>query len=491
MAHLAERDNHLVVRDLLQLPAWEGTRLMAGAAGDGRRVTGANIMEVPDIGRYVKPGEVLITTGYALRDDPEALLRLVRLLAAQGLAGLALKTHRYIDEIPKAVLEAADELSFPVLALAESASFNDMVRSVIVVLLSASAASTTSIRERLTTIALVGGGMTEIQRTLSTALDRDVSVIEGLNAPETETPWQFPVTIGARPWGALAIHGKEEPTETQWELVRQAAFAVSMHVAQARASVELDRRLRVLALEELVSDGLRSEPTLLEYARLYIVPTAGPRAVMVARCSPGSELVDVQRLAELVLGPGATAWSRGHDIVAIVSASEAVRQEPSVRKWRDALLTAGLAEVVVGLGEAGKSLDELGRAHSTAMEALRIALSTGRDVALYDGVAFERLVDDIPHEVLSRYVELTIGNLLRHDERENTQLADTLWTYLGTGNGALAARKLYVHYNTLKYRLGQLHELLGEDFGDPRVRLRLLFALEARRALAPHRTRPS
>lgn len=485
MAYLAERDNVVVVGDLLRLPAWEGTRLVAGAAGAHRRVTGANVMEVPDIGRYVKAGEVLLTTGYAVRDDPEALLRLVRLLAAHQLAGLAVKIHRYIDEIPKAVLEAADDLSFPVLALAESASFNDMVRSVLVAVLSASAASTTSIRERLTTIALGGGGVTDIQRTLSSALDRDVSVIEGQTA--SDTAWQFPVTIGARPWGALVIHGEEELTETQWELVRQAAFAVGMHVAQARASVELDRRLKVLALEELVSEGPHSEPVLLEYARLYTVPTGGPRAVWVARCSPEVELVDVQHLAELVVGPGATAWGRGHDIVVIVGASAAVRQDGPVRRWRDALRAAGVAQVVVGLGEAVDNLDALSHSHTTAMDALRIALATGRKVARYDAVAFERLVDNIPHEVLSRYVELTIGDLLRHDERENTQLADTLWAYLGTGNGALAARKLHVHYNTLKYRLGQLHDLLGEDFGDPRVRLRLLFALEARRVVAPQR----
>lgn len=490
MPSLAETDNGLTVRDVLHLPAWEGAGLVAGAAGAGRRVTGANVMEVPDIGRYVKPGEVLLTTGYALRDDPEGLLRLVRFLSERGLAGLAVKTHRYIDHIPRSVVEAADELAFPVLVLGEDASFNDMIRSVLAVLLSASTASTTAIRERLTAIALGGGGVTEIQRTLGTALGREVYVNEGEASAASQ--WQFPIAIGGAHWGALTVDGDEEPTETQMELVRQAAFAVGMHVAQARASVELDRRLRVLALEELVSGEQHSEPTLLEYARLYTVPTAGPRLVMVARCSPDVERVDVERLAERILGPDTLAWARGHDIVAIASATRALEDEQPGHPWRDALQAAGAADAIVGLGEPVEGLNELGHSHSTAMESLRIALSTGRQVARHDEIAFERLVEEIPSALLGEYVELTIGDLLRHDQRENTQLAETLWAYLGSGNGALAARSLHIHYNTLKYRLAQVQEILGEDFSDPRARLRLLFALEAHRALVPrssvHRT---
>ncbi len=48
-----------------------------------------NVMEVPDILAWVKPHELLLTTGYPLRNTPQSLGRLVADLDERGLAALA------------------------------------------------------------------------------------------------------------------------------------------------------------------------------------------------------------------------------------------------------------------------------------------------------------------------------------------------------------------------------------------------------------------
>ena len=45
------------------------------------------------------------------------------------------------------------------------------------------------------------------------------------------------------------------------------------------------------------------------------------------------------------------------------------------------------------------------------------------------------------------------------------------------GHARTAAERLHVHVQTLRYRLGQLREILGEDLDDPRRRLELALAL--------------
>jgi PucR family transcriptional regulator, purine catabolism regulatory protein len=40
--------------------------------------------------------------------------------------------------------------------------------------------------------------------------------------------------------------------------------------------------------------------------------------------------------------------------------------------------------------------------------------------------------------------------------------------------------RLYIHYNTMKHRMGRIVELLDVDLHDPRVRLSLAVALAAR-----------
>src|SRR6188768_4008638 len=101
----------LAVREVLAAPCLAQARVLAGAAGLDRVVRRLNVMEVPDILPWVKPHEMLLTTGYPLRDDPAALVRLVGELDDRGLSALAIKLHRYLDEVPPGLLAEADRRS--------------------------------------------------------------------------------------------------------------------------------------------------------------------------------------------------------------------------------------------------------------------------------------------------------------------------------------------------------------------------------------------
>src|SRR5215831_14301707 len=104
----------LAVREVLAAPCLARARVLAGERGLDRIVSRLNVMEVPDILPWVKPYELLLTTGYPLRDDPAALVRLVGDLAERDLAAIAIKFHRYIDVLPAEVLAEADRRGFPV-----------------------------------------------------------------------------------------------------------------------------------------------------------------------------------------------------------------------------------------------------------------------------------------------------------------------------------------------------------------------------------------
>ena len=55
-------------------------------------------------------------------------------------------------------------------------------------------------------------------------------------------------------------------------------------------------------------------------------------------------------------------------------------------------------------------------------------------------------------------------DLLDYDEKHGTQFTLTLYVYLdNVGNTALAAKKLFIHKNTLLYRLGKIKEILNND----------------------------
>ena len=181
--------------ELLSLPVLRGARVLAGHRGLDREVTNVNVMEVPDIEAYVHPGEVLLTTLYPLRDDLAEVAELVRRLHAATLSALVVRIGRYVDHIPAAALDAADELGFPIIVVDTHIAFNDVISAVLAIVLAdygPEPGRAETIRERLTAVALTGGGLAEIARTLAGALDRHVTVVDaggvtlGTGSPSTE-----------------------------------------------------------------------------------------------------------------------------------------------------------------------------------------------------------------------------------------------------------------------------------------------------------------
>ena len=247
------------------------------------------------------------------------------------------RVGRYVDHIPSAALDAANELGFPIIVVDTHIAFNDVISAVMAIVLAdygPEPGRAETIRERLTAVALTGGGLAEIARTLAGALDRHVAVVDAGGAtlgtgrppsepagearPMAQPSWVFPITVAGTERGRLLVDGDTEPTLGQRRLIRQACFAAGMHIAQALASIELDRRMRVLLLEEAVTGGSLDHHQLLERSRLFGWDFTGPHAVVLARADRELPDADVVGAAAAALPPGSLAWSRGVEAVAIV-----------------------------------------------------------------------------------------------------------------------------------------------------------------------------
>lgn len=169
----------IALREVLRSRVLRGSKVLAGAQGLDRRVARLNVMEVPDILAWVRPGELLLTTGYPLRHRPEDLATLVEELDRRGVAALGIKVGRYLGSIPGAVLARADCLGFPVVALPEDVSFDDVLTEVLGDLINTQAAllaRAEQVHRTLVDIVLTGGGVPQVAAGLAVALDGAVLV---------------------------------------------------------------------------------------------------------------------------------------------------------------------------------------------------------------------------------------------------------------------------------------------------------------------------
>jgi purine catabolism regulator len=491
----------LHVGELLSLPVLRGARVLAGHRGLDREVSNVNVMEVPDIEAYVHPGEVLLTTLYPLRDDLGRVPDLVRRLHGATLSALVVRLGRYVDHIPAAALEAADELGFPIIVIDTDIAFNDVISAVLAIVLAdygPEPSRAETIRERLTAVALTGGGLAEIARTLAGALDRHVAVVDaggatlGSGRPSTEPAgagpaadpsWAFPITVAGTEHGRLLVDGDTEPTLGQRRLIRQACFAAGMHIAQALASIELDRRMRVLVLEEAVTGSSLDHGQLPERSRLFGMDFTGPHAVVLARAAREFPDADVARMAVGALPAGSLAWSRGIEAVAIVPTTgvdQVGELTARVHRWQTALAAVARRDVHAAIGTVASDADGLAASHRSARESLAIGEVTARPLVRHDELLLERILLSVDPTRLQELVSDQIGPLIEADRTGSGALCQTLESYLGIGNAAAAARALYIHYNTMKHRMVRIVELLDVDLHDPRTRLSLAVALAAR-----------
>jgi hypothetical protein len=145
---------------------------------------------------------------------------------------------------------------------------------------------------------------------------------------------------------------------------------------------------------------------------------------------------------------------------------------------RRAELRAALRDAAAALGPA-VPVERAPESAQRARLALESLSSPGRLV-----VADDHLLELIIHSADGLAQDLARRRLAPLDDlppSSRERLLETLVAWLDAqGEARPAAERLHVHVQTVRYRLGQLRELLGAALDDPRERLELALALRVR-----------
>jgi PucR family transcriptional regulator, purine catabolism regulatory protein len=167
------------VREAMQIGDFAKAELVAGRGGLDRKVEWVRVMETPDTIRGLRPGDLLITTAFAVKDDRDAQLALVDGIARAGGAALVVKPERYLHSMPAEMLAEADRHQLPLFTLADDVPFVGLMEPLLERIINAEhwrLKRSLEIHARFTGLVLDGKGVNEIARTLSDLLGSSVSV---------------------------------------------------------------------------------------------------------------------------------------------------------------------------------------------------------------------------------------------------------------------------------------------------------------------------
>lgn len=140
--------------------------------------------------------------------------------------------------------------------------------------------------------------------------------------------------------------------------------------------------------------------------------------------------------------------------------------------------------VSIGVGSMCKELKKFKNSVYEAEKALTIIKACNRrdTVRNYSELGIYRLffkIDD-SEELKNMYME-SLGDLIEYDNKNGTDLLDTLEVYLMQGrNLRRTSEELYIHRNTLKYRISRIREILDIDLEEVNecFNLRLAFKIK-------------
>ena len=141
------------------------------------------------------------------------------------------------------------------------------------------------------------------------------------------------------------------------------------------------------------------------------------------------------------------------------------------------------AEVNFGVGTMFQEKEKMAKSIRQAKKAIRMVNSchVAGGIRYYSELGIYRVFFSLPDDhVLRHLLKDILGPLISYDRKYHTELVDTLQYYLEEGqNITLTAERMYVHRNTIKYRMKRIEEILGYDMHDYNVlfHLRLCYKI--------------
>ena len=502
-------------QDVLALPCLTNARVVTGDALLDRDVRWVHVLDNPDAATWARPGQFVLTTGYAWPRQAPGLRKLFRDLAAAGVAGVGLAVPQFFESFPDSVLADAPTHGLVLLEVPWEVPFAQVTEEVHTALLGEQTRvieRSEAIHRALTRAAASGASLDALARTLAAETGHEVAIV-GANgdplaatvAPDALTALASEVARPARSTTTAEVRRVPTPTSpagwavrasvlvqaetvaTVWLLgrhgdpgplehraVEHAALVTALQLAHQRELGTIESRLRRSFVDDLIEGRLDAVGLMAERAHAAGFSAREPYQVAIVELG-----LDVPLVHE-----------------------DFARREATLERVRSTLLRAGASDLLTT--SSNRLIVLLPRAVAiddvwSALDDRRARMAVARPGVGLDGVrrGFAEARASLPHVApgsWARYDDLVLPRAVQGDREAQHALVEAFVAPLSSARGgalwtetlfALAghefvlkatAEALGIHISTLRHRLERIEDRLGLDLHDPDVRLRLRVA---------------
>lgn len=539
------------IEDLLSLDIFLDAKIIAGHSGIKRNVSSIEISETPDIVNYISENSLLLTTGFAFKDNPKDLCKLITELYNYPCAGLGIKLKRFIHEIPQEVIDLANELEFPIIQTPDTQTLGAVSQNLMGFLWgdqTNDVINAIQVQKKFTEMMLKGYTLQSLIENLGSFLNSPVlllnplgdttcysrhfhldkyapyiSLIENLfrnNIEEYRTKKEFFLhhpdkaqhllkldifhlkTMHPYPYLLLIFNQENKPKQPSQLAIEQASSVLSFMLLKNEAINESSRLIENNFFGSLVDGNISSKEEILHRGQLHGLLKNYNYMCIVFKSDKEMDYyfkknyILMNRTYDIIydlflksveeFNNNSILFMKDEYFVLIIQTKELfdhdrkelIRQQ--LLSFQNEALTKLNTSFSFGIGSFVNDVTYIPITYSEAVSSW----TQGADIYqkkfinFYETKQLQELIRLLPEENSKEFYENTLRSLAYPNTKDEEDLLNTLFVFLEESCEITNTSKiLYVHRNTVKYRIAKCEEILGYSVKDPQHSLNLRMAL--------------
>jgi len=513
------------LRELLSFNFFSGSEVLAGERGLENLVTCVTVLDSPDAYRYLKGGDLVITTAYGILHDDNIQEEVVKNLALNGACGLGVKLRFFNYHLPQVMRAAADSYNLPIICLPDDYAYTDIYEFITANMVSRITGDLKREEDVFQEIneSAYQDGLVGVLKTLY-KWSGLVSVIIFNGRiyvyPENEVLKEFPADRMS--WRSKGNELNSNISNYYWEkdgislewlsaeikdqgrsqgsilffkngrdfvrddyiLLNCAVSSCAMEIKKIMSLINERRKYRKSFLESFFSGKITRKEALYQAAELnYSLPDEGV-TVIVSLIDNTVNIMDEQNVSviegvvEKVLGKQSLFGFLDNSIVMFFPyKSNQIFLMNEL--YEEISKNIPYAEIVMGISRPAVFSD-VPKSYEEATAAIRIGscLNLNPKIYSFSDLGFYRLLKlpEVSEEMI-KYYEDYLRPL--KEQNNSKDLITTLSSFIDCNyNYRKAAQKLYVHPNTVRYRIALIEKICRVNLGYAYDRLNMEVALK-------------
>lgn len=284
----------------------------------------------------------------------------------------------------------------------------------------------------------------------------------------------FPVRFNGETIGVIGITGERGDVIQFGRIIQKMTEILVMETYRKEQDMLADRTRNYFIEEWIFGSSHENDINFELRGRLLNVDIQKPRICAVVHISNATEMdteFELQKMREEIIrdmkreieyNKDNLVFSIGAKCIFLFNSKSAAFVKEKLDAMKKMVEQRYPVHIAAGVGSLRCQHNEVNQSYVEAGKALRVSFSHGEgEVMLYEDLNVELFIEAIPPKIKKEFTIKIFRNCTEKEIQEWMEILTVFFKYNGSVNRA--ADELYIHKNTMQYRINKLIRKTGLD----------------------------